>query len=237
MSELEHVRLYLSTEHVCGYLPGRSARNAYVDPEFTLNPGRYAWLLEMGFRRSGVHVYRPYCQQCRLCIPARIAVDRHTPSRSQRRCLARNRDVTLVQQPALTEEHYTLYRRYLVARHADGGMDANNRDAFHNFLECTWGLARFWELRAGERLLAVAVVDETPRALSAVYTFFDPAEEARSLGTLAVLHQIEVARERGLPHVYLGYWVPGSRKMDYKKHFHPLEVLTAQGWLEMPVDA
>lgn len=233
MSELEHVRLYLSTEHVCGYLPGRNARNAYVDPDFALNPARYGWLLEMGFRRSGVHVYRPHCQHCRQCIPARVPVQRFRPSRSQRRCLARNADLEMSIQPRLTDEHYALYRRYLHARHADGGMDANNRDAFHSFLECSWGEARFWELRAAGRLLAVAVIDETPRALSAVYTFFDPEQGERSLGTYAVLREIEIARERRLAHVYLGYWVPGSRKMDYKKQFQPLEILKGPGWVPM----
>lgn len=234
MSELEHVRLYLSTEHVCGYLPGRNARNAYVDPEFALSPARYAWLLEMGFRRSGVHVYRPHCLRCRLCLPARVPVARFAPTRTQRRCLARNADLSVTVAEALDDEHYALYRRYLVARHADGGMDANNRDAFHGFLDCHWGAARFWEFREGPTLVAVAVVDETPRALSAVYTFFDPDERARSLGTYAVLRQIQAARERGLAYVYLGYWVPGSRKMDYKKQFQPLEILDGPAWAERP---
>lgn len=230
MSELERVRLYLSTEHVCGYLPGRSSRNAYIDPDFALNPQRYAWLLEQGFRRSGIHVYRPYCQHCRACVPARVNAAAFKPNRAQRRCLARNDDVSVTVQSRLSDEHFALYRRYLLARHADGGMDANNRDGFHAFLECAWGNAQFWEFRAGGSLLALAVVDETPRGLSAVYTFFDPAERERSLGTLAVLKQIEAARERSLGFLYLGYWVGGSRKMDYKKSFRPLEILSPQGW-------
>lgn len=230
MSELERVRLYLSTEHVCGYLPGRSSRNAYIDPDFALNAQRYGWLLEQGFRRSGAHVYRPYCQHCRACIPARVPVALFERNRAQRRCQARNADVEVLVSRRLTDEHFALYRRYLLARHADGGMDANNREGFHSFLDCPWGEVRFWELRAAEQLLAVAVVDETPRGLSAVYTFFDPAQSERSLGTLAVLRQIQAARERNLGYVYLGYWVPGSRKMDYKRNFRPLEILTTKGW-------
>lgn len=230
MSELERVRLYLSTEHVCGYLPGRSSRNAYIDPDFALNAQRYGWLLEQGFRRSGAHVYRPYCQHCRACIPARVPVALFERNRAQRRCEARNADVEVLVSRRLTDEHFALYRRYLLARHADGGMDANNREGFHSFLDCPWGEVRFWELRAAGQLLAVAVVDETPRGLSAVYTFFDPAQSERSLGTLAVLRQIQAARERNLGYVYLGYWVPGSRKMDYKRNFRPLEILTTKGW-------
>jgi arginine-tRNA-protein transferase len=234
VSELERVRLYLSTEHVCGYLPGRSSRNAYIDPDFALNAQRYGWLLEQGFRRSGAHVYRPYCQHCRACIPARVPAASFTPNRAQRRCEARNADVDVVVRRRLGDEHFALYRRYLLARHADGGMDANNREGFHSFLECPWGEVRFWEFRAAGELLAVAVVDETPRGLSAVYTFFDPSADDRSLGTLAVLRQIAAARERSLGYVYLGYWVPGSRKMDYKKNFRPLEVLTTKGWETAP---
>ena len=109
-------------------------------------------------------------------------------------------------------------------------MDSDNPEAFQSFLQCNWGDAQFWEFRLEGRLLAVAVVDALPAALSAVYTFFDPEEAARGLGTYAVLSQIEAARSRGLPHVYLGYWVSQSRKMDYKKNFRPLELLGDDGW-------
>lgn len=237
MSELERIRLFLSVEHVCGYLPGRASRNAFVDPEFPLTPARYGWLLEQGFRRSGVHVYRPYCQNCNSCIPARIPSQTFVPNRNQRRCLHRNDDLSLRVVTRLTAEHYALYRDYLLSRHAGGGMDAYNREAFHTFLECSWGEVRYWEIRAGSRLVALAVVDETPRGLSAVYTFFDPDETRRSLGTYAVLRQIEDTKQRGMPHVYLGYWVPGSQKMDYKRHFRPLEVLRHGGWKALPAES
>lgn len=237
MSEPQRVRLYLSTEHPCGYLPGREARNAYLDPDFAMSATRYGWLLAQGFRRSGIHVYRPHCLQCQACRPARVTVAQFAPTRGQRRCLARNDDVSLSIARELTDEHFLLYRRYLAARHAGGGMDSGNREAFHAFLECGWGEAQFWEFRAAGRLLAVAVVDRVPEALSAVYTFFDPDEADRSLGTLAVLKQIENAAARKLGHVYLGYWVAGSRKMDYKKKFQPLEVLGTRGWAPATLEA
>ena len=230
MSEPQRARLFLSTEHPCGYLAQRSARNAYLDPDFVLSPERYTWLLAQGFRRSGIHVYRPYCQLCQSCAPARVPVGNFVASRSQRRCLARNAAVQLQVVQHLTDEHYALYCRYLASRHAGGGMESGNREAFHAFLECDWGRAEFWEFREDRRLLAVAVVDRVPQALSAVYTFYEPGESARGLGTLAVLKQIEQAREQHLAWVYLGYWVPGSPKMDYKKHFRPLELLSAEGW-------
>lgn len=235
MSEPQRARLFLSTEHPCGYLAGRQSRNAYLDPEFELSADTYTWLLAQGFRRSGGHVYRPYCQNCQSCVPARVRALDFQPSRAQKRCAQRNADVSLHVVHALTDEHYELYGRYLEARHPGGGMESGNRESFHSFLECDWGNAEFWELRApGGRLLAVAVVDRVPMALSAVYTFFDPDESARSLGTLAVLRQIEQAREQRRAYVYLGYWVAGSQKMDYKKNFRPLEVFGPQGWRTAP---
>lgn len=230
MTGLQRVQLYLSTEHGCGYLPGNAARNAYVDPEFNMSPWRYELLVQRGFRRSGGYVYRPHCANCRLCIPARIVAADFTPNRSQRRCLQRNADVELRIVDDLSDEHYTLYRRYLAARHPGEGMDADNREAFHGFLECNWGDTQFWEFRAAGRLLAVAVVDTLGNALSAVYTFYDPDQPARSLGTYAVLRQVQYARDIALAHVYLGYWVPQSRKMDYKKNFSALELLGDTGW-------
>lgn len=234
MSQLQRIRLYLSGPQVCGYLAGRSARNAYVDPDYALNAERYGHLLEQGFRRSGAYTYRPHCQACRRCIPARVPVAHFTPNRAQRRCLKTNSDVSLQSHSQLNEEHYRLYRRYLHARHPGGGMDADNVEAFHQFLQCPWGQTEFWEFRSRGRLLSVAVVDRLPRALSAVYTFFDPAESARSLGVLAVLKQLEQAKSAGLAHLYLGYWVPGSSKMDYKQNYQPLELLGPNGWQREP---
>lgn len=230
MNDVQPVRLYLSAEHACGYLAGRIARSAFVDPQWRLNPPRYERLLELGFRRSGGHVYRPHCRDCACCIPARIPVAQFHPNRAQRRCLKINTDLDLTLEHTLGDEHYALYRKYLLGRHADGGMDPDDRHAFHGFLECPWAPVRYWCFRKNGRLLSVAVVDHLPRALSAVYTFFDPAAASRSLGTLAVLHQIRHAREEGLSHVYLGYWVPESRKMAYKQRFQPLEILGSGGW-------
>lgn len=234
MSDLQRVRLFLGTPHLCGYLPQLTARNAYVDPDFGMNSSHYQWLVQHGFRRSGAHVYRPHCTNCQRCVPARIATADFRPSRSQRRCISRNADLSLNIVDELGDEHYALYRSYLAVRHPGAGMDADNREAFHSFLECPWGETRFWEFRAERRLLAVAVVDNLPEALSAVYTFFNPAESARGLGTYAVLAQIAHAREQGLQHVYLGYWVSGSRKMDYKKNFYPLELLQGLHWRPQP---
>lgn len=226
----ERIRLYLSSEHSCGYLPDRTARSVFVDPEFALNPLRYERLLQQGFRRGGDHVYRPRCVGCSACVPARIPVRDFVRNRTQQRCWARNQDLRLQIRHDLTDEQFRLYQRYLRVRHAGGGMNPEDKTGFHTFLNCGWGGAEFWEFRDETQLVACAVVDRTPKALSAVYTFFDPDSRARSLGTYAVLAQVQAALRNEMDHVYLGYWVAGSAKMDYKKNYRPLEILTAQGW-------
>ena len=228
------VRLLLGTEHACSYLPPRAARSVFIDPRWKLDPQRYGALLDLGFRRSGGHVYRPACSACLECRPVRIPVARFAASRTQRKCERANADLSLEIGRQLSDEHFHLYRLYLRTRHPGGGMDPDDRSAFHGFLECAWGDAEVWSLRTPAGLLvAGAIVDRVPQGLSAVYTFFDPEESARSLGTYAVLRQVQHAREAKLAHVYLGYWVAGSPKMDYKRRFHPLEELTPQGWRDI----
>ena len=231
--KLQSLRLLVGSSHTCGYLPQRSARSAFVDPAFPLSDGLYGALLDQGFRRSGNYAYRPMCHLCRSCRSVRIAVAEFRPDRSQRRCLRANADLGLQVVTRLGEEHYQLYRRYLRARHAGGGMDPDDAEAFREFLGCSWGRTEFWEFRRGAELLGVSVVDRIPQGYSAVYTFFAPELPALGLGTYAILRQVEQARMQGLPYVYLGYWVEDSEKMDYKKRFQPLEVLQPAGWTRL----
>ena len=224
-------RLLLGTEHRCSYLAGRMARSVFVDPQLSLDPPRYGALLDLGFRRSGSYVYRPACGSCQQCRPVRVPVAAFRATRAQRRCLKRNADLRLQLEDDLDAEHYELYRRYLHARHPGGGMDPEDREAFRSFLASAWGYTEVMSLRdASGRLLAGGVIDRVPRGLSAVYTYFEPGLPERSLGTFSILAEIGRARALGLPYLYLGYWVPGSTKMDYKRNFHPLEVLGATGW-------
>lgn len=214
-------------EHPCPYLPGRSARQIVVLPPPGI-PGLYHSFMDLGYRRLGSVYYRPACRGCQECRPLRVRVEEFQPSRSQRRCLERNRDVVVeVGAPEATAEKHDLYRRYLEARH-DGQMDGSwseLKDSLYDTPPTTLELC----YRAEGRLLAVGLADAEPRALSAVYCFFDPGEEARSLGTLNVLRLIEECRRRGVPHLYLGYWVAGSPKMAYKASFRPHELLDDEG--------
>jgi arginyl-tRNA--protein-N-Asp/Glu arginylyltransferase len=228
----ETVRLFQTLPHPCGYFGERTAQNLVIDPAAPHLPRMYAHALTRGYRRAGGHVYHPQCPQCRACIPARIAVEDFHPDRSQRRCLKSNNDLIMTVAPArYSHEYFSLYRRYLDARHLGGGMDNPDPQDFTRFLYTAWSPTSFVELRNGSGvLLAVAVTDFAVSGLSAVYTFYEPDEGARGLGTYAILRQIELARERKLPHLYLGYWIAGHAKMDYKSRFRPLELLTAEGW-------
>ena len=233
MGTKANIRVYLTVEHPCGYWPQRLARDLVLDPVDPMLPGLYGPSLAMGFRRSGSHVYRPHCAACQACTPVRIPVERFRPSRSQRRCLERNADLRVLARPAArTGECFELYRRYVGTRHAGGGMDDPSPADFDGFLSCAWSPTIFMELREGEALLGVAVTDVLPDSLSAVYTYFEPAAAARSLGTFAILTQIEHARTLGLPYLYLGFWLDGHPKMDYKKNFRPLERLAGREWVD-----
>ncbi len=231
MTAASQIRVFQTAEHACGYWPQRRARDIVLDPDSRALPTVYPSALAQGFRRSGGHVYRPQCAACMACIPVRIAVERYQPNRSQRRCARRNSDLRNELMPAQrSPELFDLYRRYLSTRHPQGGMDDPRPQDFDAFLQASWSPTRFLGLRLEERLVAVAVTDQLPNGLSAVYTFFDPEHAARSLGTLAVMRQIEWARELGLPHVYLGVWLQDHPKMDYKKQFAGLEQLRNGDW-------
>lgn len=234
MTEFAELKFYATQAHDCSYLPERKATTLFLDPRQAIDAQMYAELSEMGFRRSGEHLYRPHCQHCQACIPARIPTASFRPNRQQKRILKRNLDLSVrAVRPTFSEEYYDLYARYIGQRHADGDMYPPSREQFASFLVSELPLCVFFEFRLGARLLAVAVTDVLPNGLSAVYTFFDPLEERRSLGRLAILWQVAEAARRGLPAVYLGYWIRNCRKMSYKSEYRPLELYVNQHWVAL----
>ena len=234
---MSRVPLFLGPEHPCSYLDGRIAQMAYLSPELNLTRTQYSGLVASGFRRSGDLVYRTHCPGCSACIPVRVPVAYFRPNRAQSRVLRLNRDLDVVEYPPdYDEAHYQLYLRYQQARHPGGEMGQVGPDEYLRFLaHPRREAARFVTFRSGRHLLAVAVMDLLDDGCSAVYTFYEPEARQRSLGTYAVLWQIEAMRQRGLAHVYLGFWIAECRKMAYKSTFRPLERLSAQG-LWQPVD-
>lgn len=225
------IRLLKTLPHDCGYFDDRTAQNLVIDPLAHDQPRLFELALTRGFRRAGGHIYRPACGRCTACIAARIPVAEFTPDRSQRRTWQRNRDLSVhVAEARASDERFALYRRYLAARHRDGGMDDPAPEDFERFLTCGWSPTVFIELRLGTTLVAVAVTDTTRHGWSSVYTFYEPALAARGLGTQSILVQVEHARAAGVPHLYLGYWIAGHPKMDYKARFRPLELLRDGRW-------
>ena len=228
------LRLYTSAPYGCSYLATEKARMQVLDPQATADTTIYAKLIEQGFRRSGLSIYRPACAHCQRCLPLRVPVDRFTPNRSQRRAIQQHaalqvRLLPLVFQP----EHYALYQQYQQQRHADCVADnapENGEQEYRDFILASPVDSFLAEFRtpAGQ-LKIVALTDCLPRALSAVYTFYANNPGA-SYGTYAILWQIAQARYWGLPHLHLGYWIENSAKMHYKSRFQPYEVLDQGGW-------
>lgn len=228
---VKRIPLLLGGDHACSYLPGRLSRLAFVAPAASMDRALYSALADKGFRRSGDMVYRPYCAGCHACIPVRVPVERFRPNRAQSRVLRRNEDLAVIVQPAaFSEEHYLLFRGYLDSRHGESDMTASTREQYMDFLSSDWAHTSFVEFRDRGRLAAIAVVDHLRQGLSAVYTFFDPAQHARSPGTNAVLWQIAEARRLNLEWLYLGFWVGACRKMTYKEQFRPLQAFVDDGW-------
>ena len=235
-------QFYLTSPSPCPYLSGREERKV-----FTHLIGRRAAALndtlsQSGFRRSQTIAYRPACESCRACVSVRVCVDEFAPSAGFRRVLAANEGVVGTVLPARpTSEQYSLFRAYLDARHAEGGMADMSILDYATMIEDSHVESRLVEYRArgidtaitgrGEGdLLAVCLTDVLVDGLSMVYSFYEPTLAARSLGTFMILDHIAQARARGLPHLYLGYWVDGSRKMQYKARFLPQQRLGLTGW-------
>jgi arginine-tRNA-protein transferase len=226
---IERAALPASDPHPCSYLPGRSARSIAFLPG-PLPPGVYHGLMDLNFRRSARIFYRPSCGGCRECRAIRLPVERFETDRSQRRCWRRNRDLSVqLGLPAPTAEKHALYARYLRERH--GGEMDRSWEEFRSFLYQSPIETLEVTYRLGERLMAVGILDVEPEALSTVYSYFDPDERARGLGTFNVLWTLEHARARGIPYVYLGYYVAGSASMSYKARFRPHELLMDGRWV------
>ncbi len=228
------IPLFLTREQPCSYLDDKQAQSVFVHPTFPLSTRVYAQLIAQGYRRSGDQVYRPYCASCTACIPARLAVARFNPNRSQKRCWKNNTQTRAVIKPAVFEQaHYDLYLRYQTSRHSDGDMAKASPDDYLSFLGSTWCDTQFVEFFIDNELAGVAVIDQFDNALSAVYTFFDPKFSSYSLGVYAVLWQIEYAKRSQRDFVYLGFWIEDCKKMAYKNGYQPLQVLLENHWIDL----
>jgi leucyl-tRNA---protein transferase len=222
----------LSTLSPCAYLPDRIRQLRYeLVPH--LRPADYMLRLQQGWRRFGDVIFRPECPSCRMCQSLRVPVATFRPSSSQRRAWNRNQgEVTVrVGAPSLSRDRLDLWARFHRHGHETKGWPAGAEGDPGMMLENPFRTEE-WTYYVGDRLIAVAYVDALPEALSAIYCYYDPTERARSPGTFNILSLLASARERGLPHVYLGYYVAGCRSMEYKRKFRPNEVLRPNGTWE-----
>ncbi|MEO1251271.1 MAG: arginyltransferase [Pseudomonadota bacterium] len=236
---LESGEFYLTAAAPCPYLPGRRERKIFSYLVGPNAPSTNALLTRRGFRRSQNIIYLPACEACSACVPVRIVVDDFKLTRSRKRALSRNADLARrLAAPRATGEQFSVLRGYLDSRHDDGGMAEMTVLDYAAMVEETAVDTMIVEYRSGEEdgrepLVGAALTDRLTDGLSMVYSFFEPDEAARSLGRFMILDHVALARELGLPYVYLGYWVDGSPKMDYKADFQPLEKLTPSGWVRM----
>ncbi len=215
----------------CPYLPNRFETKLVTELGGPDALDLHDQLTDAGFRRSHHYVYKPLCGSCQACVPVRIPVAAFQPSRSQRRTWRANQDVAGAVLPAMaTSEQFALFSRYVAARHGDGDMSEMDFDDYRAMIEESPVDTHLVELRDGQRLVAACLTDWLGNGISAVYSFFDPRLRRRALGVLTVMWLVEEAKRRGLPYVYLGYWIAGSSKMDYKARYAPLEALGPGGW-------
>lgn len=233
-------QFFITAASPCPYLPGQKERKVFthlVGPDARALAGQ---LLQSGYRRSQSIAYRPACEACNACASTRVAVQDFVWTKSLKRVTKLNADlVTNAALPQATSEHYDVFRSYIDTRHADGGMADMSVLDFAAMIDETVVDTRLIEYRYGPGhresglLVATVLLDVLPDGLSLIYSFFDPALEHRSLGTFIILDCIAKTQRLNLAYLYLGYFVAGSRKMEYKSRFKPQERLTPSGWISV----
>lgn len=238
---LRFPRFFVTSPAPCPYLPGRTERKVFTELKGPHADQLNEALGRIGFRRSQTVAYRPSCLDCQACISVRVAASEFEPSSTQRRNLRRNGNLIATEcRPWATEEQFALLVKYLGVRHPDGGMAAMDEMDYADMVEHTPVTSMLIEYREPDangmpgRLVGACLTDRQDDGLSMIYSFYDPEHSSHSgLGNYIILDHIRRANAEGLPFVYLGYWVEGSPRMQYKVRYRPLERLTREGWTRM----
>ncbi len=231
-------RFFVTSPAPCPYLPGRTERKVFTELKGANADQLNEALGRIGFRRSQTVAYRPSCLDCQACVSVRVVASEFKPSATQRRNLRRNSGLIATEcRPWATDEQYNLLLKYLTARHPEGGMAAMDEMDYADMVEHTPVTSYVIEYREADengepgRLVGACLTDRQGDGLSMIYSFYDPDYKDRSgLGNYIILDHIRRAAEEQLPFVYLGYWVEGSPRMQYKVRYRPLEKLGRDGW-------
>lgn len=230
------LQFYTTASYECSYLDHQIARSQVAVPAELIESHVYSHLVQLGFRRSGLFVYRPCCDHCQACVPVRLPVAEFKPDRAQRRAQKLHAGLEIrVLGLEYHEAHYLLYQRYQMARHAGGGMDQDNREQYQNFILKSNVTSFLAEFSLNNEVQMVSLIDQLDDGISSVYTFYNPDLAGASLGVFNILWQVALAKEMQLPFVYLGYWIDHCRKMAYKVRYRPIEGLSAGKWVRLPV--
>jgi len=228
---LHDFRLLITPEHECSYLSDHQAATLFVDPQAAIDTGTYSLFSELGFRRSGEHVYRPHCPLCNECKALRINVADFRLSKSQKRLIKKNKNTTLNWVDAeYNEQHFKLYSQYMSFRHEGSSMESDDPEHYMRMMKASWCKTKLAEFRVNEKLIGVAVTDWLFDGFSAVYTFFSPEYSSLSPGTFSILQQITEAKKTNRQYLYLGYWIKDCKKMSYKNRFSGLEIFNGHSW-------
>ncbi len=231
-----HPQFYVTAPQDCPYLENKVERKLFTALYGNNSRRLNNSLSKQGFRRSQNVLYRPSCSNCNACMSARIPSIELIPSKSQKRIMSKNEDIVRVVNPPLaTDPQYELFKNYINNRHANGGMSDMDAEDFTSMIEETnveTKLIEYYTKKNGAlELISFSLIDILDDGISMVYSVFDPELKNRSLGTYMILDHNKLATEMNLKFVYLGYWVAGSSKMDYKSRFRPLEVFTNDKWI------
>jgi len=233
----QRLRILLTEQHPCSYLDGMQARTAFIDPEVEITKELATSLNWQGFRRSGQYMYRAQCDHCSACQPLRVLVSQFKASKSQKRTLKKNSDLSVkittkenLDQETL-DQYFALYERYISTRHSKGDMFPPDKNQFDGFIGKIYDFSLMIEFYLEDQLIMVSLCDELHDGLSAIYTFFEPSLSSRGLGVYAILWQLQYSAFRGYPYLYLGFWIKDCDKMTYKQKYRPNEIYVNEAWL------
>ncbi len=228
-SDLQQIKVGFTHNHPCSYLADKQERIAIALDEDLQNNDGYELLLANGFRRSGETLYMPHCDDCQACTPIRVPIAQFAPSKSQKRLLKATSHLRHIFKASMDDDWFSLYARYINKKHANGAMYPPDKETFEKFIHQVNFGTRFLHIYDQQKLVAIAVTDILPKSISAFYTFYDP-DSSYSLGTLAILLQLDLCKMRQMDWLYLGYHIDECQAMNYKVRFKPHQKLVNRRW-------